>query len=158
MEGAETAATPQLYTEEEVLRHFSELLPALELRQEIAALGCGLDGFFKRRGSLREFTAMCVALWELALERSFPRECEVFFHNFLAASPIFGKGRGRERSVALVKAYAELFALKKDSDFSPVARYMVKKLKARPEDEKVLHLKISLTIRKLYQTIFNYLI
>ncbi|MDR2050464.1 MAG: hypothetical protein LBQ63_01650 [Deltaproteobacteria bacterium] len=147
-----------LYTEDEVLRHFTDLLPALDLEREIAELGFGLNGIFKRRRSLDEFTSMCIAMWGLALERSFPEEAEVFFRSFLENSPTLGKGKKREESLARIMAYSALFDLRKENDFSPVARYMAGKLNPGTGDEKALLLKLSLTMRKLYKIIFDYLI
>lgn len=147
-----------LYTEDEVLRHFADLLPSLNLEQELAELGFGLDGIFKRKRSLNEYTSMCIALWALALERSFPEEAEAFFRDFLKSSPLLGKGKKRERKLADILAYSALFNLRKENDFSPVARYMAERLHPGTPDEKALLLKLSLSMRRLYKIIFDYLI
>ncbi|MDR2503828.1 MAG: hypothetical protein LBD82_05540 [Deltaproteobacteria bacterium] len=147
-----------LYTEEDVFRHFAEVMASIDLRQEIVELGHGLNGFFKRRRTLKELNALCTALWKLALEQSFPHESEVFFAHYLERHPSLGKGKKRNKNILMIENYCGLAAAKKTGDFTPLAQYMVNTLKCGTKDEKVLLLKLSLTIRKFYQIIFNYLI
>ena len=147
-----------LYTEEDVFRHFAEVMASIDFRQEISELGHGLNGFFKRRHTLKELYALCTALWKLALEQSFPHEYEVFFAHYLEQHPNLGKGKRRNKNILMIKNYCELAAAKKTGDFTPLAQYMVNTLKCETKDEKALLLRLSLTIRKLYQIIFNYLI
>ncbi|MCL1916176.1 MAG: hypothetical protein FWG17_05680 [Desulfovibrionaceae bacterium] len=149
---------PLLYTEEEIFRRFAEVLASLDLRQEIIELGCGLNGIFRRGSVLRELNAMCVALWRLALEQSFPEQVETLFRNYLENYPDLGRGRKRKKQAELIQVYCELSSEKKSGDFTPLAQYLTDKLSPGEENKKILLFKLSLTIRKLYQTIFNYLI
>lgn len=147
-----------LYTKEGVLRHFEEVFESLELKRQIADLGCGLNSFFTKKRSLLEFTAMSIALWRLALKRSFPDEIEEFFHEFLETSKILGKGKKRVKMIELVNTYNVLFAPKKTDDFSAISQYMADILGSASADRKTLQLKLSLTIRKMYQMIFDHLL
>lgn len=147
-----------LYTKEGVLKHFEEVLGSLELKQQIAELGCGMNSFFTKSRSLTEFTAMSIGLWKLALERSFPNEAEDFFTEFLTSSASLGKGKKRAQMLELVREYDVLFAPQKTDDFTAVAQHMADNLANATADRKALQLRLSLNIRKLYQTIFNHLI
>ncbi|MCL1889149.1 MAG: hypothetical protein FWF99_01420 [Desulfovibrionaceae bacterium] len=151
-------AKPLLYAEEDIFRRFEEVLVSLNLRQEITELGCGLNGIFRRGRVLRELNAMCVALWRLALEQSFPEQAETLFRNYLEDHPDLGRGRKRKQQVGLIQVYCELSSEKKIGDFTPLAQYLTNKLNPGEDNKKILLFKLSLTIRKLYQTIFNYLI
>ncbi len=147
-----------LYTKQEVIANFEGLLPALSLHEEIDTLGCGLNSFFNKSRSLAEFTAMCTALWKLALDRSFPNESGEFFEDFLANSPVLGTGKKHDKMVSRIRIYCDLFAPKKIDDFTPVSQYMAETLCKDTQNRKALHLKLSLTIRKIYQVIFEHLI
>lgn len=147
-----------LYTQEGVLAHFEELLASLELKQQIAELGCGMNSFFTKGRSLMEFNAMSIGLWKLALDKSFPAEAEDFFAEFLKSSETLGSGKKRTRMVELIGEYNELFAPKKSADFTAISQHMSDKLANASADRKTLQLKLSLVIRKLYQTIFDHLI
>lgn len=152
------SAEGPLYTKEMVFTHFEAVLESLELKQQIVELGCGMSSFFTKGRSLTEFTAMCIALWKLALEQSFPAEADDFSAEFLEISPALGKGKKRDQLLVLVQEYNELFAPQKTGDFTPVSQHMAGKLANAKADRKALQLKLSLTIRKLYQTIFDHLI
>jgi hypothetical protein len=152
-----SAAGP-LYTKEGVLKHFEAVLESLELKQQIAELGCGMNSFFTKSRSLMEFTAMCIGLWKLALEQSFPDEAEEFFAEFVKSSSTLGKGKKRGRMVELVNEYNELLAPKKSSDFTAISQHMADNLADASTDRKSLQLKLSLAIRKFYQTIFDHLL
>ena len=101
---------------------------------------------------------MCMALWKLALDSSFPAESDEFFDDFLEHSSLLATGENRNKLLVKVKAYCELFALKKADDFTLVSQYMVENLTKEADYRKALHLKLSLTIRKLYQLFFKHLI
>lgn len=147
-----------LYTREGVLGHFEEVLNSLELKQHIDELGCGMNSFFTKKRSLAEFTAMCIGLWKLALEQSFPDEAENFFAEFLAASPTLGKGKKRNHLLALIDEYNTLLAAEGTKDFSRISQHMTDRLANASAGQKALQLKLSLTIRKFYQFIFDRLI
>lgn len=147
-----------LYTKEGVFKNFEEILKSLELKQHIAELGCGMNSFFGKGRSLAEFTAMCVALWKLALEKSLPNDAENFFAEFMATSRILGKGKKRTRMTELVNAYNKLFEARKTDNFSVISMHIADTLANADADRKTLQLRISLTIRKFYQLIFDHLI
>lgn len=147
-----------LYTKDEVIAHFEGLFTSIDLKEEIAALGGGLNSLFKKGRSLTEFTAMTMVLWKLALDSSFPQESEEFFQDFIACSPILGKGKKREQLISCINMYRNLFSEKKTDDFTPVSHHIIETLCKDSSDKKALQLKVSLAMRKLYQIIFEHLI
>lgn len=153
-----TRVSRAVYTSEQVINRFEENWGALDLKQEIAALGHGLNSLLRRSRSLREFTAMTVALWKLALELSFPDDATGFFRDFMEKSPILGKGSQRAKLTERVQIYIDLMTPKKASDFTPVADYLAEYFSGDTENRKALKLKISLAIRRIYQAGFDHLI
>ena len=101
---------------------------------------------------------MCVGLWKLALDQSFPEEAEEFFAEFTSSSPTLGKGKKRGRMIELIGEYNELFATKKSADFTAISQHLADSLANASADRKSLQLKLSLVIRKMYQSIFDHLI
>jgi len=146
------------YPPEEVAARYEALLDSVSFQHEIAELGCGLDSFFKRSRSLIEMKAMHAALWKLALERSFPDDAENFFRYFIEHSSVLGKGKNRAKMQQRINIYVDLSALKKIADFTPIAQYMAEMLIGNLENQKNVCLKLSLAVRRFYQTIFERLI
>jgi hypothetical protein len=156
---ADNAAKADIvYAPQEIIQRFEEVFASLDLKKELAALGHGLDSFFRRGHSLREFTALNIALWELALESSFPGQKEEIIRMFVSTSPLPGKGSKRKTLLQRVELYDNLLMLKKHADFTPVAVYMAGCFSRDAESRKTLQLKLSLTIRRSYQLIFDNLI
>ena len=147
-----------VYGSQELISRFEENWAALDIRQEIAALGYGLDSLFNRGRSIQEFTALTAALWKLALEQSFPEDNVAFFADFMEKSSILGKGAKRRKLQQRVQIYLDLCGPKKATDFTPVAVYMGEFFCRNVEDGKTLQFKLSLTIRRIYNAIFEHLI
>jgi hypothetical protein len=156
---AQHAPSPVVYTAEEVAKRFKVLLEGLDFRQDMQEMGIGCLSLFKRRKARQQLTALTVALWRLALERSFPRDAEVFFGYFLDNDPLVrGTGPAAGALRALIDKYLELLAEKKDADFSEAARHMAEALKIRAADTRAFSLKAALRVRRLYTLIFDNLI
>lgn len=147
-----------LYTKEEVLQRFDDIFESLNLKGEIKSIGCGLYGVFKRGRSLREFTAMTISLWRLAMEKSFPDESDEFFRSYLNSSSRLGTGKKRDVMLQRIGAFWDLFSIHKTGDFTPISHYMSEYLAENAEDRKTINLKLTLSMRRIYKTIFEYLI
>jgi hypothetical protein len=146
------------YSPQEVVERYEAVLESINFLHELTELDCGLDSLFKRSRSLVEIKAMHVALWKLALERSFPEEADNFFSYFMEHSSTLGKGKKRIKMQQIINIYLDLFAPQKIADFTPIARYMAEKLTKNMENQKTVLLKLSLGMRRFYQTIFDHLI
>ncbi|MDR3175186.1 MAG: hypothetical protein LBU06_01445 [Desulfovibrio sp.] len=154
----ETRISVASYSAEEVIRQFLALYLGLDFEEELAFIGVGRLSFFRRRKCLREFRALSIALWELALQKSFPDQAAEFFAAVLEDARFVGRGREAEKLVARVDAYAELLKPRKDADFLPVAEHMAGHLSRSAGDLARLRLKLSLSIRSIYTLIFDKLV
>lgn len=155
---ADTRKTVIDYDPQEIAGRFEITLGTLDLQYELEELGCGLNSFFKRSRNLREFKAVAVVLWLLALEQSFPEQYAEFFDFFLARTTSFGRGRKKEAALQRISIYRDLAAEKKLTDFTPISSYMAEYFTKNVKNQKAINFKLTLTLRRLYKTIFDLLI
>lgn len=149
---------PIPYTAEEVGRTFAGLLGSFDFGAELRELGLGQWSPFKRSQAKKLLTAIYIALWRIALERSFPQDADAFYAHFVGTyTPLLGDGRSAKKLRDLVSRYDPLVAEKKDTDFTGVADALVKSL-GLPDDTRRQRLKLSLRIRAAYDCIFARLI
>ncbi len=157
--GASPGPLPIPYTAEEVGGTFGELLATFDFGAELHELGFGRVRPFKRATARRLLTAISIALWHIALEKSFPNDADAFFSHFTATfPPLVGERRGARKLRDLVAQYDALIAEKKDTDFTRVADTLVEALGIQESDRRSQQLRLSLRIRSMYEVIFNKLI
>lgn len=150
---------PIPYTAREVGRTFADLLATFDFEAELHGLDISRFSFIRRFRSKRLLTALCIALWHIALEKSFPNDADAFFAEFLETwPPLTGDGRSAKGLHALVVRYDALVAEKKDADFSKVAEVLAEDLKIHENDRRRQQLRMSLHIRSVYELIFAKLI
>ena len=157
---AETGvALPIPYTAAEVSRIFEDMLAAFDFTVELQDLGIGAFSVFKRNRGNRHLTAVCIALWRVALEKSFPNDAAKFFTHFLNTHPKFqGQGRAAGKLRDLVAEYNALIEEKKNTDFSTLAEKVVAALEIPAHNRPKFQLRLSLHIRARYELIFEKLI
>lgn len=154
-----TGALPIPYTAEEVGRTFAGLLATFDFSAELQDLGIGALSLFKRGQARKHLTAISIALWHIALEKSFPNDAEAFYAHFMATYPPVSANKKNARKLhGLATEYGTLIAEKKDADFTKVAEKIIDYFKLRSEEQRRLQLKISLRIRTIYELIFDKLI
>jgi hypothetical protein len=152
-------SVPIPYTAKEVGRTFTDLLETFDYAAELYDLGVGRLHFFKRAKLKKNLTAISIALWHIALEKSFPKDSDAFFAHFIATyPPISGTGKSARKLRDMVIQYDTLASEKKDTDFTLVADALVRVLNASQEENRWQQLKISLRIRAAYDLIFEKLI
>ena len=150
---------PIRYTAEEVAQAFTAILQSLDFSREYKELDISRFRMGKRGLVLRQFTAVAIALWRLALKRSFPNDAEAFFAYFTENSPLFaGKGKKAGYMREQAAAYVTLLEPEGDKDFSVAAHHMLSALGFHETDWPRYTLKFSLRFRALYMHIFTYLI
>lgn len=150
---------PIPYTAEEVSRTFTHLLASFNFAYELNELGIGSLSIFKRSQAKKRLVALCIALWHIALEKSFPNDTETFFAHFKDTyPPLVGESRGAKKMRDLLERYDTLVAEKKDGDFTRVAEDFIDSFNLVPADRAKLQLKLSLRIRTVYDLIFEKLI
>lgn len=147
------------YTAAEVIQQFLCLYNCLDFRSELEDIGITRYQFLRRKKALREFRALCISLWGLALQKSFPDDAASFFTEFNTTAPDLATGNKKSKQLhERINVYIELLVPKKDTDFSPVASYLAEVLALDDRDKARLRLKLSLIIRNLYMLIFNKLV
>ena len=154
-----TGALPIPYTAEEVGRTFADLLDTLDFAAELQDLGISSLRVFKRRQAKKHFRAVCIALWHIALEKSFPNDAEAFFAHFMTTSPLVSAEQKNARKLrAMVETYDALLVEKKDADFTTIAEEITRQFEQGHEEQRRHQLKLSLRIRAIYDLIFDKLI
>jgi len=147
------------YTADEVIQQFLALYNCMNFKGELEEIGIGKFQFGRRKKALREFRALCIALWGLALQKSFPYDAQDFFREFQAKFPdLASGGKAATQLRNRVNIYVDLLTPKKDTDFLPVAEYLSEVLALDADDFRRLRLKLSLIVRNLYMLIFNKLV
>lgn len=147
------------YSADEVVQRFISLYDCMSFREQLDELGFGRFQFSRRAKARREYKALCIAMWHLALHKSFPQDADNFYTMFCQTFPeVAGKGKKAVRMQGRVNIYIDLLHSKKDSDFMPVASYFAEVLRLEETDVARLRLKLSLTMRNLYNYIFDKLV
>ena len=156
---AEGRVSVAYYSAEELIRQFLALYNCMDFKAILEDMGVGRFNFVLRRKAFREVRALCVALWGIALLKSFPLEAEEVFAQFRAEAPLFaGNSKEARRLQKRIDAYAVLLGPKKDADFLPVAEYLAGELNPASRDLPRERLKLSLIVRNLYTLIFDKLV
>ena len=147
------------YSAAEVIQQFLALYNCMDFKPELEELGIGRFHLMRRKKALREFRALSIALWGLALQKSFPNDADTFFQEFRATlASLFPSPKERELMENRINIYVDILAAKKDTDFLPIASYLAEVLALDAEDTRRLRLKLSLIMRNQYTMIFDKLV
>lgn len=158
MPDSESRISRAFHSNAEIIQRFEAAMDSLNLKAEIAELGHGLGSIFRRGRVTRDFQAVCVVMWRLSLEKSFPEQQEEVYREFMAHSNILGSGGGRKKLAERINLFWEVLEAQKSADFTPLAVYLAGYLSNDLDNRKVLQLKLSLTIRRIYNFVFESLI
>lgn len=154
---APDAATSQHMRQ--ALENFSALLHDMDFSYELGLLGIGRVQFLRRRQMRKEFRALTMGLWRLALERSFPQNWEEIFEAFLAKKiDDMDDSRKAARFEAKVRTYVELLERKREADFTEAGNHIVDQVRLPEALSVPLRLRLTLHIRSLYTLVFDRLI
>ena len=107
----------------EALDNFPVLLLDLDAGRALHILGIGRLQFRRRARLLAEWRGLCMALWRLALWRSFPEHAEAMSRQFRES---FGQSHTDKTSALALErapAYWEVLAERGDADFRPVSLF-----------------------------------
>ena len=147
------------YTADEVIATFERLLATLDFKTEMHEMGIGAMHWILRQKARKEFTALSIAFWKLALEKSFPGQAEAFFAEYRSRSPLLtGPSRQARQMNARLDSCLAVLEIKKETDFSPVAHHLATTFFPNRVDTKRAQLRLSLNARALYTLIFNNLV
>jgi len=138
---------------QEALDNFPVLLLDLDAGRALHILGIG-----RRARLLAEWRGLCMALWRLALQRSFPDHAEAMFRQFRES---FGQSHTDKTSALALErapAYWEVLAERGDADFRPVSRFLAAVFFEDEARAQAMALRLMLHVRQTYQSIFERLI
>lgn len=153
------SAVPISYTPDEVGKTFMDMLATFDFAVELRDLNIGAFSLFKRRHAKQLVMALYIALWHVALEKSFPNDAQTFFTHFVNTWPYLQGTSKRTRSMrGLIAEYDALVSETKDTDFSHVADRIADLFTTPATDRAKLQRKLSLRIRTVYNLIFSKLI
>ena len=159
MNDSTSRVTVAQYSAAEVIQQFLALYNCMDFKPELKDIGIGRFQFARRKKALREFRALSIALWGLALQKSFPNDADAFFQEFREHFPsMLSSAKENALMRSRIDIYVECLNDKKDTDFLPVATYLSEVLALDAEDMRRLRLKLSLIMRNLYTMIFDKLV
>ena len=151
----ETQNPAEGYAFDDVIDNFEALLADAEFSQEIRALHLGWFDFVRKRLLLDELRTVYVALWFLALQRSFPTAASFIVSRFLARHtnkmPSLRATQFKERATQ----YKDMLVSNGDQDFTSVARHLISFTKAHESTLKADVLRLALQLRSCYTFIFQ---
>ena len=136
----------------------ASLLLDLDAGRALHILGIGRLEFRRRARLLAEWRGLCMALWRLALQRSFPDQAEAMFRQFRES---FGQSPTDKTSALALErapAYWEVLAERGDADFRPVSRFLAAVFFEDEARAQAMALRLMLHVRQTYQSIFDRLI
>ncbi|MFV0422013.1 hypothetical protein [Oleidesulfovibrio sp.] len=153
-------AEPLHYSSDEVIRNFTAVLGSYTFVQEMQTLRVGRLQFRKKKKVLREFTALFIALWRIALDKSFPEDAELIFEEFVSrlSNHLNQSSKNTKLLLQQIEVYQTLLDEKRDADFSEVAVFITQQLETDPAEQLKTKHKLALLIRATYTLIFDRLI
>lgn len=158
MAQAADAATQQDFVQE-ALDNFAVLLDDTDFAAHLHLMGVGRLHFTRRKQLLQEWRGLYVALWRLALGRSFPQDADAMLEAFCRSYRQRHKdNKMTPQMLERAEQYWDMMRVTKESDFTEVARHFCSFCQLSEKDTRSLQLKLVLIIRKAYTDIFRRLI
>lgn len=143
---------------EEALANFAALADDADYAGVLNLLGLGKFQFLRRKQMRAELVGLRIALWRLALARSFPNHAETMFDEFLRRYAASHPDKWGSLTVERAREYWGMLLPGGDSDFSIAARHLTSFLDLDAEAARALTLKLVLYLRNEYRFIFERLI
>lgn len=143
---------------EEALANFAVLMEDFDFAALLEMMGLGRFQFLRKKQMLLELKGLYIALWRLALARSFPKYADDMLTIFLRR---YGRAHGDKLGALISERTSQYWGMilpHGDGDFNNVARHLVELLGREQGDPRALTLKLALHIRSAYQLIFERLI
>ncbi|MDR1658848.1 MAG: hypothetical protein LBR94_00715 [Desulfovibrio sp.] len=144
--------------EQLALKNFAALLADTDFATELELMNIGRMQFLLRRQMLVEWRGLYMALWRLALEKSFPRNADAMFAVFASRHRDSHPDKLSVASLRRAEEYWGMLAPVGEADFSPAARHLASFFSDSTHDLRSLSLRLALYIRKTYKNIFDRLL
>lgn len=142
----------------EALDNFAALLDGVDFDAEMEILGIGRFQFMRRRQMKVELRGLYMALWRLALQSSFPEDCEAMFREFLTRYGQTHPGRLPAQAIERASQYWGMLQPLGDRDFSCVGEHLASFGLQDSKEGRRQTLRLVLHVRKAYRFIFDRLI
>lgn len=143
---------------QEAIDNFAALLDGVDFEAEMELMGIGRFQFMRRRQMKVELRGLYMALWRLALQSSFPQDCEKMFRIFLESYAQSHPGRLPAQAIERATQYWGMLQPRGASDFSCLGEHLSSFAELDEADSRRQALKLVLHLRKAYRFIFERLI
>ena len=140
------------------LENFAVLLDDADFTAELELTGVGRFQFLRRRQMMLELRGLYMALWRLALARSFPNDADAMFATFLHGYLTRHPDKAARQAAERARQYWGMLQPTGDADFHDVARHLTTFSERDEKARRTLTLKLALHIRQVYRCIFDRLI
>lgn len=143
---------------EDALKSFGAIIDDTDYASIFEMMGIGKFQFLRRKQMRLELGGLRMAIWRLALARSFPNDADYMFTEFLRR---YVQTHTDKQSVLMARRAREYWGMLLpggDADFHAVAHHLASFLATHPDENKSLTLKLALYIRNDYKFIFERLI
>lgn len=143
---------------DEALANFAVLIDDFDFAADMELLGIGRFQFLRRKQMKTELKGLYIALWRLALARSFPRFADDMFTIFLRR---YCRSHGDKNGQPIAERATQYWGMilpHGDGDFNNIAAHIVNLCQREQKDPKALTLRVALNIRSAYSFIFERLI
>jgi hypothetical protein len=144
--------------EQLALKNFAALFADTDFVAELELMDIGRMQFLLRRQMLVEWRGLYMALWRLALKKSFPRDADAIFAAFASRHRDSHPDKLSAASLKRAEEYWAMLAPGGEADFNPAARHLASFFSDSTHDLRSLGLKLALHIRKTYKNIFDKLL
>lgn len=144
---------------DEALDNFAALMDDGDCDVYLDMMGIGRFQFLRRKQMRAEILGLRMALWRLALARSFPGHAEEMFEKFLEDYAQTHPDKNSRLAVQRGKQYWGMLEPGGDSDFNAVARHLASfQEQDSASGNRAITLRLALNIRRDYKFIFDRLI
>lgn len=144
---------------EEALANFAVLIDDTDYEAYLEMMAIGRFQFLLRKQMRIEILGLRMALWRLALARSFPTHADSMFSAFLERYTRSHPDKHSNQAASRGREYWAMLAPGGDSDFQMVARHLTSfKEQENNANYRALILGLALAIRSDYKFIFERLI
>lgn len=143
---------------QEALDNFMVLIDDLDYKAAYEILDIGVLHFLRRKQMFIELKGLHMALWRLALSRSFPNDADSMFPLFLRDYASSHTSVADSRIVERAREYWGMLMPQGGGDFSAVARHLLSFSPKIKGNDKALTLKLALYLNTSYNLIFDRLI
>ena len=139
-----------------VWKNFDIILSDMDFRYEMSLLNISSWRLWRRKYLSEELKALTIALWRLALERSFPEDWQRILSAFMDVQRAkLGNEPARQTFTNRVETYLSIVERCRQTDFIELAGYLVDLAGTNAKQTGSIRLKLALHLRVVYNHLFE---